>query len=181
MENERQLIEKWLRDSEVKYRSLLNECRRIFSEAEKAREDFKAHERVLEVHTRDTENPFVASEDDGWHFFVSAFFSEDAQNGHKPSIQRKSKPPLEEKPSKTGVIRDIFKKGGDRTWTLDELLEAVPENSPIQLTREDLWRALPRMSSKGELIQSSRGSYRLPRESDEVETEKDLLSEVEPI
>lgn len=60
----------------------------------------------------------------------------------------------------TGVVRNIFIGAADRSLTIDQILAAVPEGVPFEVSKDFIYRALPRMVKRKEILRTDKGKYR---------------------
>lgn len=127
-----------------------------FTEYNNDTSDLLAFQKALEAYTRSTESPYhppqLTSPLD--ELFGAAPFAPTPPNREEPLS-----PHI--RISKRSIILEVLGSANGKGLKVRELYAALPEDAPIKISLEDLYRALPSLKKYGKIWQDKHGRYHL--------------------
>ena len=136
----------------------------------------RAYQSALEVLTQDTDTPYepiyissVSFGYEGGAFPGTITVADEAHVVDTPSVEATNHWQVKPKhgraldvsnDSPTGIVRQIFMANPQVSLSIDMLLESVPNGLPFKVTRDLIYRIIPRMERRREIARQGRGTYR---------------------
>lgn len=124
--------------------------------------DLEAYQRVFEAYTRDSDaryipEPIINPLDTLTLSEQSGAKDEKPANA-RPTKQEKTPPPPP-MPTKRGIILEAVASGNGAGMSIGDIWKAIPEDVPLEVRKEDIYRALPSLLSQGKVWRDKRGTY----------------------
>lgn len=148
-----------------------------FNEYDTNTSDLIAFQKALEAYSRATSSPYHPP------LLVNPLneLLGIEQSGHGSS-KREDSPPPPPRITKRSVVLDVLGSANGKGLKTREILAAIPENAPIALNLDDLYRALPSLKKRGKIWQDRHGRYHLgqkPVNADELTDIEALFEDTE--
>jgi hypothetical protein len=162
-ETGRAFFEQQVERATERYHSALDRVKAALDAFNLAKKDAETMQLALAVYTRDSRKPYepprlssvTLTEDTSPPRKMNRARMSVSQNRHKVVSGRKGRELDFSMNSKAGILRNVLKTLPDEI-TIDDMFAAVPFDSPLTITKGDLFRMLPRFVSRGELEKHGR-------------------------
>jgi hypothetical protein len=168
MDETQQIFFELVKTAKVRLENKIVDIEHIIQAAGKATAEFTAYQTALEQYSKSANLDYTPLPNP-WE----VFWERQLQNFKFPSFQRlvgevnSQLPPRlprainlqQSGTTKAGAVRTAFQSNTSHDWSIDDLLEAIPADRRV--TRDDLWRILPRLTKRGEITRVKFGFYRM--------------------
>jgi hypothetical protein len=156
MDEGRKFLEEQVRTKADKREASSLRLTAAFAEYSTATSDLLAFQKALEAYTRGTASPYYPPPLDNP---LDALLS--AEQSFAPSGRREDAPPKQERVSKRSIILETLANSNGNGLKVRELHAKIPEDAPIKIALEDLYRALPSLKKHDKIWQDKFGRYHL--------------------
>jgi len=169
MDDGRKFLEEQIDAAAKKYEDLASSLLKIRAEMELAQNDLNVFKTALEAYTRNSSSPYrptetILSEATPFVEEINTEIDENTANnngnGNSHTAPATRKVDYLSKSTKAGVIRGIL-FDSKIELTVEDILAKIPEGLSFTISKTDLYKMLPRMVNKGEVVRIGTGLYRI--------------------
>jgi hypothetical protein len=156
LDNGRTFLEEQVGVKTEKRSESIKKLLEAFTEYNNDTSDLIAFQKALEAYTRTTEAPYHPPQ-------LTNPLNEllGAEQPISGQPKREDVPPPPPRVSKRSIIIDTLAKSNGNGLKVRELLKALPEDAPLKISLEDLYRALPSLKKHGKIWQDKFARYHL--------------------
>lgn len=165
----REFLEQEVDMARGRYVAAFNRIREAQEALMTAKVDAEAMQGALAAYTRTSENPYTPEplptltvlplSDRKARSLPSRPRNVLTGSAQRPPVVRKGKALDISMDSKAGILRNVIRNFAGE-MTIDTLFDGLPTDTPLHITKGDLYRMLPRFVVRGELIKDGRVYHR---------------------